>query len=254
MTKTRSGKDSALSEDFSDLSEDGKKIVAAISAKIDVLESNFNKMLEEKEKRICELEDQVSTLKKNLSKIEERLDDSEAFERRNSLIFSGTDVPNSTASEKCSDIVCNLIKDKLKIEIPASAISSSSRLGKKPLVQGPDRRGILVNFCRSDIKKDILAARKAVKPDNIYINEHLTPIRNTIMYLLRKAKHQFRDKISGCSSLGGRVFVWVRPPNPDAPGPQQNSRMQVNTHHQLDKFCTDILHTPLSTFIDTWPY
>lgn len=183
--------------------------------------------------------------------MEEKIDDADAYERRDTVIVSGKAVPTVTDGESCLQIVSDLLKNELKLIVPATDISTAHRLGKRPATQQPDNRSIIVKLCRRDLKKDILDACRQLKPE-MYVNESLTPTRNTIMYVLRKAKRKCPDKISGCISIDGRVCVFVKPPNPDAPG-ARNSRMFVNTPHKLELFCHDILETPLATFIENLP-
>lgn len=256
--------------DFGELSEDGKIIVGLIYKKMESLRSELLQSLEEKDLQITSLQDEVSslkntvsalekhaediqTLKHTVSKLEERIDDADAYERRDTLLFSGNDIPEVTLGENCGQLISSVVREKLKLSVTPSVISIAHRVGKKPITQGPDRRGIVVKLCRREVKHDILSACRNLKPTGLFVNESLTPVRSTIMYILRKAKREFPTKISGSSSVDGRVFVWVRPPNPDAPN-ARNSRMAINTHLKLAQFCNDILSTPLSTFIETWPH
>ena len=82
--------------------------------------------------------------------LEERAEDANAYERRDALIFSGDGVPTATIGENCTSILCKLIKDKLKLNIQQSDISTSHRLGRKSIAQGQDRRNLVMKFCRRD--------------------------------------------------------------------------------------------------------
>ena len=124
-------------------------------------------------------------------------------------------------------------------------------MGKKPISQGPDKRQIIAKLCRRDLKPDIFHACKTIKPKDLFINEHLTPVRKTILYVLRSAKRRYGDLISGCNSIEGRVYVWLKPPHPNAPG-AHDTRMLINNRDKLEKFCHEVLNTQLSEFIDNW--
>lgn len=260
MSKSRGNKKNPVSSDgdlemrVGELSEDGKLIVAAIveqmEEKLEQLRAEFRREMADKDKQISELHDEVNSLKMKLSKVDERVDDADAYERRDTLIFSGSGVPLSRDQESCPDIVCSLVKEKLKVQLSTSDISTCHRLGRKPVTQKPDSRSIIVKLCRRDLKGDLLFACRELKPD-IYVNESLTPTRNRIMYVLRRARQQFPEKISGSSSRDGRVMVWVKPPNSEAVG-ARNSRMFINTRLELENFCTETLGTPLSTFVENW--
>jgi hypothetical protein len=245
--------------DHIELSKDGKLIVEAITRKFDELTLRFSEMKEEfraeiakKDEQVSGLQEEVDALKLKVSGMEEKVDDADAYERRDTLIFSGSSVPLVTEDENCGEIVRKLVKDKLNLNMAATDISTTHRLGRKPVTQKQDTRNIVVKLCRRDLKGDLLSACRQLKPDNLYINESLTPNRSTILYALRKAKRQFPDKVSGTGTMNGRVCVWVKPPNPETPLPR-NSRMFVNTRLTLESFCTDILGVPSSTLIENWP-
>ena len=108
------------------------------------------------------------------------------------------------------------------------------RLGRKPASQSEDRRGIIVKLCRREVKYDLMKACKSV-------NESLTPTRNAILYGLRQAKKKFPDRISGYGSIGGKVLVWIKPANSNAPN-MRNSKMFVNNKIRFDALCSDILN------------
>lgn len=131
-------------------------------------------------------------------------------------------------------------------------ISTSHRLGKKPTTQAADRRRVVVKLLRRDLKKDILYACRQLKPD-FYASESLTPLRNTILYVLRKMKRAHGDAVVGCSSIDGRVFGWVKPPTDGPPG-LKNVKILVNSHVQLQDFALQYLDRPVSDFIDQWPH
>jgi hypothetical protein len=250
------GESSCEDDDFGELSGDGKLIVSIISRKLDAFKdklASLTQKLKDKDERIARLEEQVSGLKGSVVKLEERIDDADAYERRDTLLFSGDDIPTVSEGENCGQIVCNVVKEKLKLNFQTDILSVAHRVGKKPVKQGPDRRKIIVKLCRREVKGDITDACRQLKPSNLFVNESLTPVRSTIMYVLRKAKRAYPDKVAGCNSSDGKVFVWVRPPNPCAPLPR-NTRMTVNTHQRLVEFCSDILNTELSTLIDVWPH
>ena len=140
-------------------------------------------------------------------------------------------------------IVCELVKHKLKIIISPGDISTAHRLGKKPANQQPNKRNLIVKVCRRDLKRDILTACRSLKP-RLFVNESLTPMRNSIMYVLRHAKRK-PNRLVGCSSLDGRVFAWIK--KDDDAGPhERNLRVPINTQMKLDTFCRDVLHEPVT--------
>ena len=56
---------------------------------------------------------EVDKLKSSLCKLEEKVDDADAYERRDTLVFFGDGIPASEVGENCSQVLCQVIKDKL---------------------------------------------------------------------------------------------------------------------------------------------
>ena len=215
-----------------ELSEDGKRIVQALREEFEKVKDDLNRELNERTNEIKALNEEVCRLRSRVNKLEEKVDDAEAYERRDTLVFSGEAIPQVSDDENCTLEVCNLVKDKLKVQILPTDISTAHRLGKKPSNQQTDRRNIIVKLCRRDLKRDILFACRIIRP-NMYVNEYLTPVRSTILYVLRRAKKTHGGRIKGCNTIGGRVFAWVKTPN--STGPEGNTiRRPINTHGELE--------------------
>ena len=207
--------------------------------------------LNDKSELIASLQDEVSHLKSTISKLEGRIDDADAYERRDTLIIAGEGVPVVTVGESCTSIVGDLIKHKLKINVAPGDISTAHRLGKKPVNQQLDKRNLIVKLCPRDLKRDILTACRNLKP-NLYINESLTPVRSTIMYVLRNAKKK-SNRLVGCSSMDGRIFAWIKR-DEEAGANERNIRVPINTYMELDSFCSDVLQEPMSNYLQRWPH
>ena len=161
-------------------------------------------------------------------------------------------MPPVVPGENCVAIACSLFKNQLNLNVQPNDISTAHRLGKKPTNQQMDTRRIILKLCRRDIKGDILKACKQLKP-KIYINESLTPVRSTIMYILRRAKKNPHSKVVGCSSSGGRVFAYVKASDA-AQQDARDKRVPVNTYSELQAFCQDVLKEPLANYVDRWPH
>ena len=180
---------------------------------------------------------EVNQLRIKLGRMEEKIDDADACERRNTIILSGNDVLSATQGEIVSDIVCGVVRDRLKLEMDVTDISAAHRLGPKPKSQGTDRRKIIVKLCRRERKYDLITACKQTKPPNLQTKPpNLTPTRNNIPFSLRCAKKKFPNIVAACSSHDGKVYAWIKPPNPDAPF-ARNSKLFINTQDQLQDFC-----------------
>ena len=218
------------------------------------LREEFSKVCHEKDAQISNLQSEVDILHKKVEKLEDRVDDGDSYEGRDTLIVSGSRIPPSNNQESCPDIVCKLARDILQVVISPNDVSVSHRLSSRnPSKQGEDRSDIIVKFCRRNTKLDLLNACRKMKPENFYVNEFLTPPRQTIAYILRKAKREFPTLISGSTSFDGSVYVYVKPPNPDAPL-ARDSRMKINTHSRLTDFCRRTLNKPITHFIREWSH
>ena len=216
------------------------------------LREEFRKEIEVRDRKIEELEQRVSVLKLNTNALEDKIDENEAYERRDAVVISGTEVPAVVEGENPVQLVCGIIKDKVGVVLKPEDVSVAHRLGKKPINQTTDRRSIIAKFCRRDTKHDILKACRAVKPRNIYVNENLTPIRSTALYGIRNAKRKFPDRIAGYGTIDGRVYAWIKPLNPSVSN-TRNTKMFINTRRRFGELCASVLRCGESELVDRWP-
>ena len=210
----------------------------------DELKKNFVDTLKEKDSQIDELT-------KRVSKLEERIEEGDSYERRDTLLFSGNKIPPSNSSENTTGIICDLIREKLKINLAPEEISISHRIGNRSASQRADHRPLIAKFCRRDVKVNVLAAARKMKVQDFFVNECLTPVQRTISYVLRKARRQFPEIVAGSTTYDGRNYAWVKPPNPNAPG-AKNLKTLVSTRSQLENFCNRTLNKPLTHFVEEW--
>ena len=137
-------------------------------------------MFEKEDREIKELQANVSMLEMRVVKLEQ-IDENSAHERKNTLMMAGT-IPPSSHAEDCKFNVREQIREHLRLELAIEDISISHRIGVKPKIQGEDKRNIMFKLCNRDVKQNILKSYKVVKQKKFYINESLTPLRNTILY------------------------------------------------------------------------
>ena len=250
--------------DYQPKSVDGKVIVPAILSIFESFQFKFETMFSdmrveflnvcaERDVKIDKMNTEIFQLKKKVDVLEQRIEQNDSYERRDSVIISGKAVPPVQRDENCLDLTCQLVKEKLNVIISPSDISIAHRLGEKKATQGPDQRDIIIKFCRRNTKLDLVTASRKKKSPNFFINESLTPQGQTIAYILRKAKREFPNIVSGSTSLDGRNFVWVMPPNPTAQG-AKSVRIAITTHDRLVEFCTKTLGKPLSHFVSNWTH
>ena len=155
-------------------------------------------------------------------------------------------------SENCTQVAMDLVKNKLKVTINPSDISIEYRIGKH-LANNPDSRKILVKLCGRDLKADLVGAVKTMKPSNLYISESLTPQNETMSYVLRRARKDFDQIISGNTTVDGIKYVCVKPPNAHVPG-AKSIRHEISTHRALSSFYSQTLHRPLTHYVPEWKH
>ena len=61
-------------------------------------------------------------------------------------------------------------------------------------------------------------------------------MQQTISYVLRKAKHDFPNLVSGSTTFGGKNYVWIKTPNPEA-RVAKDTKMLTSPHRRLMDFC-----------------
>ena len=232
------------------LSTNNQKLVPALikvfsdfkTQMVDEMKFQFSSLLTElkqqcadKDQQIIVLQTQCKSLQDKVSKLEDRFDDEDAYTRRESLIFSGNSILKHHDNPNCIEVVQKVVKECLKIEIKKEDISVSHRLGPKSAAQGQDKRSIIAKFCRRDHKRDLILASRSLKPQNFFVNESLTPLRRKIGAALRRAKKLPHNRVSGMTTIDGRIFAWGKSTTEGT----RDSRYCVNTLQALEDFCMD---------------
>lgn len=140
-------------------------------------------------------------LKTRVTKLENALDDSEQYSRRNSLRI--TNIPE-TNSDDTDTIVIDIAKT-LNVDISPTDIDRSHRVGK------PDKakpRDILVKFATYRARQRLYGPRSALKDSDytgVFLNEDLTQSRSKLLYEARvKVKGSY---LKGAWSTDGRLFI-----------------------------------------------
>ena len=212
------------------------------------MKSDFLQVCRAKDAKIEQLEGEVSSLKTKLYKLEEKIDDQEAYERRDTIIISGEKVPIVTPNENCTEMVCKLMEENLNLSVNAADISVSHRLGPKPITQKADKRKIIIKLCRRENKINILRCARAIKPQNLFFSESLTIQRQEISAALRKARRQLPNIISGTTTIDGSVYVWTRRGGSSGSS-TRDMRHKINSMAQFEDFCQANLQMPASRFL-----
>ena len=196
------------------------------------------------------LKEKISALETHLEELKDVVDSNSNYERRDTLIVTG-DLPKWRKQEKCSDIERGLLRDQLHINLNTEDILTAHRIGKKPTNQSIDKRGIGFKVCRRDVKRDIMSACKEIKP-LFFVNENLTPIRSTILFILRRASRKFPQKFTPCKSFDGNVTAFVPDSVDDGSGRLRYRRIVVNTRSAFDDFLGKHISCTSEEFVQSW--
>ena len=223
-----------------------EKLDSIISSKIDEAVQKIFVKLDEKDAEIAKLSRDNINLKRECQELSERVDELESDKLKNTLIISGEALPSGSNNEVTSLIVRDTLKQHIKYELPLDYISSAYRLGRRPPGQQQDNRSIAFKLSRDDLIPDIRSACRTIKPKKLYINENLTPARRRFLYVLRQLRIKFPDKLSACGSQSGRVFVWLKSPNPSG----TDSKLFINKTDNLDRLCKQLTNLDSSEFIE----
>ena len=238
-----------LDERFQVLSDNLQK---GFEEQFSILRTEFRQVIQEKNHEIAALKSEVNSLKSKVDKIETKFNESDNNLRQNNVVISGAELPNEQSNEDCVQVFRALCESKLRIIVPSTDICAAYRLGK----QNPDpaqqnRRSLLVKFKSPDRKKSLMESCRAMKP-GFYINDDIGPEKQTILYVLRKAKRKCPNIIGGYGSLDGRIIAWVKPQSPDQG--TRDRKVMVNSVDKLRQLCSGTIGHNLETFISTWPH
>jgi len=111
-------------------------------------------------------------------------------------------------------------------------------------------RKILFKLVRRDLKADILNACRNARPD-FYVNESLTPSRDKIYFILRKAARKYPEKIHHCKTFDGNVTVYMQPQRTTR-GPPRLDKIILNTRQKLMDFLQNTLSSSIEEFGVEW--
>jgi hypothetical protein len=77
------------------------------------------------------------------------------------------------------------------------------------------------------------------------------------LYVLRKIKAAHHDKVIGCSSIDGRVYVLLKKPGTaveDNTGIMRRTKVFINSHSKLVEFCDTKIDRPIGDFLENWSH
>ena len=240
-------------------------INAERDAKIVQLEQKMEENRIKGEEKVKDLETQMQTLQskissiessqsKNIKSLQNNVDENDQYERKDTLIVSGPEVPVFSSNENCKNVLQDIFRRNLNLNINPADISVAHRLGRKP-ESGIDKRNIIFKLCRRDIVFDIFNACKKFRHPNssnqgtpsrqpLYVNCSLTPLRSKIFYQLRQLWKKFPNKITSCRSDYGNIVVFTPSSSPSSSSTALSSRrIMINSREAFEDFVANILQT-----------
>lgn len=166
------------------------------------------------------LDDKVKQLTIDKEDLRNQLDALEQHGRRNNLRIFGV---RETANEKCDEMVIDLIKAKLGVQVLAPDIDLCHRVGvnrKQIGIAGGNKpRALIVRFANARSREQVLQNRRQLKGSGYVIHEDLTKGRISV---LNNAIKKYGKK--NVWSWQGAIWIYVG-----------NRRHRVTNAAELDK-------------------
>jgi hypothetical protein len=183
-----------------------------LNEKIDINTAAVKKQTETMEsylKQIEQLQNENKHLKEKVKLLEDRLDESEQYSRRNCVEIQGVAVQDNSVLGTVKSV-----GSALGMDITDSMIDACHTLPRKPDSSSPP--GIIVKFVRrldaecllskKREKKDLSTRHLGLSNDHpIYINESLSPARRRLLALARQARRKHGYKWLWVR--GGKIFI-----------------------------------------------
>jgi hypothetical protein len=156
------------------------------------------------EKKVNDLEDENAQLKERVAELEQCLDETDQYAKRNLLLVHNQ--WEEKAGENTDQLIVGMAKN-LGIHITDMDIERSHRTGRDPKPGKP--RPVIVRFQSYKVRRQFYDARKRLKDNPVYsktfINEVLTSTRNKMAKAARDLRRQKR--IDSTFTTDGRVVI-----------------------------------------------
>ena len=228
---------------------------------LSILVTYFDGIVNQRDARVVELESRVTKLENHVAKLEESIDENNQYGRRESLIVSGELVPMEVSGEDCRNVVIDLFRINLRLNMQPNDISTAHRIGRVNSSNGSSqKRNIIIKLCRRDLAAEIYSACRQLKP-KFFINDSLTPTRSKICFMLRQLKKKFPSKIKAVRSIRGEPMVTVpkegeritRQSSANSSSTRSETRpVTITTRLQLETFVREHLKKTLQDVSLPW--
>ena len=160
-----------------------------------------------------ELQNRVSSLEKRLSAMENQhqllhnhIDDTDQYERRDTLIISGEALSPETDDEAPGEVVVSSLNRALGLDLAVADINVAHRLGRK---NNNRSRPIIVKL-HSRMRKSQIVRTCIAKRPKLYANESLTPTRRRIYSKLLAVRRSNPGLIQSLYSSDGTINLRIQ--------------------------------------------
>ncbi len=189
-------------------------LVTTIKAKMESMEEKIAKqdsIIFDLQSQLKQKSDETERLKKDFddltddnSEMVRKLNDLEQYTRRNSVRLFG--IPESTDKhENCDNIITNLARDKLGVNLDVNEIDRSHRVGKKSNEPGKKPRPIIVKLATYRSRQKLIRNRRKLNGTGITIKEDLTRTNQTLLEQVSRT-----DKVLSSWTTDGRILVLMK--------------------------------------------
>ena len=155
--------------------------------------------------KITSLENRMSSLESHVKSIHHHLDDVDQYERRDTVIISGNDLPEETATEAAAEVALTTLNRTLDLNLNMADINVAHRLGRK----NNRKRPIIIKL-HSRTKKSLIIKRCISKRPQLYVNESLTPSRRRIYSKLLVIRKNNPGLIQQLHTNDGNIFIRIQ--------------------------------------------
>ena len=216
--------DQLLQTDLQNISNEGKAIVQSIAKLLnhsllaaykqsderfrlkDIQIAVLNAQNSELQNKISSMERRMAAMESQYRELSDKVDDIDQYERRDTVIVSGNDLPVETETESPAEVIIKTLNSKLALDLSMADINVAHRLGRKNSTRP---RPIIVKLQSRTRKSQIIRTCIAKRPQ-LYINESLTHTRRRMYGNLLKIRKENPGLIQSMYSSDGKINLRIQ--------------------------------------------
>ena len=182
------------------------------------------------EVEIKSLKEENECLRRDIVTAHQKSNDNEQYNRLEGIRVHGVE---ETPNENCKEKICNILHEKLGLDIKPSDISKIHRLDQLHRREGKPRP-IILRFVAHYHKRDCIVNRRKLKGTGIVISEDLTQLNYVV--LNRAYKHECIESVW---STEGKLFAKLK----------QGPRIRLFAYKNIDDTIADAVNNRRPTRI-----